>query len=351
MRRHRYVPPLALFLIPLLANLPLRAEEATKPQQQEPTKFLRFVEDGRDGGRLETGDVTYKNDQGVTVHLVGAVHIADTGYFAALNKSFEGYDALLYEMVKPADMEMPKPHAAAEDDGGIQANGIGLVHILQKGMKLFLDLDYQLDGIDYTKKNFVHADLTAEEFNRMQDERGESIFGLMLQQMLKELMKGDAGAAGNVQDIDPMTLLGALSSEDSARQLKLILAKQFEHMDEMVAGLEGPNGSVLVTERNKAAIKVLKQQIAAGKKNLAIFYGAAHMKDMEKRLEDLGFKRTKVEYRVAWDLTPKGAARNNNAPAAAARGGEIDDRDETIKKLMEKIDQLEKRLDDVEKKK
>jgi hypothetical protein len=346
MRRHRYVPPLALFLIPLLANLPLRAEEASKPQQHEPTKFLRFVEAGRDGGRLETADATYKNDQGVAVHLVGAVHIADTGYFQALNKSFEQYDALLYEMVKPADMDVPK-RRAADDEGGIEANGIGLVHILQKGMKLFLDLDYQLDGIDYTKKNFVHADLTAEEFNRMQDERGESIFGLMLQQMLKELMKGDA--ANQAQDIDPMTLLGALSSEDSARQLKLILAKQFEHMDEMVAGLEGPNGSVLVTERNKAAIKVLKQQIAAGKKNMAIFYGAAHMKDMEKRLEELGFKRQKVEYRVAWDLTPKGAAAgNNNAPA---RGGEVDDRDETIKKLMEKIDQLEKRLDDVEKKK
>jgi hypothetical protein len=72
------------------------------------------------------------------------------------------------------------------------------------------------------------------------------------------------------------------------------------------------------------------------------------MKDMEKRLEELGFKRQKVEYRVAWDLSPKGAARNNNAPA---RGGEIDDRDETIKRLMDKIDQLEKRLDDVEKKK
>ena len=36
-------------------------------------------------------------------------------------------------------------------------------------------------------------------------------------------------------------------------------------MDEMVAGLEGPNGSVLVTERNKAALKVLKDTIAAAK--------------------------------------------------------------------------------------
>jgi len=338
--RRRYGLPLALLCVPLLANLPVRA--ADKPAAQEPTKFLRFVEEGKDGGRLETAVATYKNSAGVTVHLVGAVHIADPGYYAALNKVFEGYDALLYEMVKPKDMGAPERDRE-------QANGISLVHILQKGMKTFLDLDYQLDGIDYTRKNFVHADLTAEEFNRMQDERGESIFGLMMQQMIKEMMKGDAAAGA---DIDPMQLLAALSSEDSARQMKLILARQFEHMDEMVAGLEGPNGSVLVTERNKAALKVLKDQIALGKKNLGIFYGAAHLKDMEKRLEDMGFKRDKVEYRVAWDLTPRNAAAaRNNAPAAPGRGGQIDDRDETIKKLLDKIDQLEKRLDDVEKKK
>jgi hypothetical protein len=118
----------------------------------------------------------------------------------------------------------------------------------------------------------------------------------------------------------------------------------------MVAGLEGPNGSVLVTERNKACVKVLQDNIAAGKKNIGIFYGAAHMKDMEKRLIDgLGFKRTGVEYRIAWDLSPKGAARNGNGRAPAAN--QPDERDEQIKKLMEKIDQLEKRLDEADKKK
>jgi hypothetical protein len=349
MRRERRLLPVALvLLVPLLANVPVFAAEekarvAAGGAAQEPQKFLRFVEE-KDGGRLETASATYKNDKGQTVHLIAAVHIADTGYFASLNKVFEGYDALLYEMVKPKDMGAPGA------DKGERANGIGLVHIIQKGLKMFLDLDYQLDGIDYTKKNFVHADLTAEEFNRMQDERGESIFGLMLQQMMKELMKGDQ--AGQAQDLDPMALLGALSSEDSARQLKLLLARQFEHMDEMVAGLEGPNGSVLVTERNKAAIKVLKEQLALGKKNLGIFYGAAHMKDMEKRLMDEGFKRTGVEWRVAWDMKPTaGGGAGRPAAAGAGRGGEVDDRDDTIKKLLEKIDALEKRLDDVEKKK
>ena len=41
-------------------------------------------------------------------------------------------------------------------------------------------MDFQLDDVDYQKKNFVHADLDAETFAKMQEEKGESIVGLML---------------------------------------------------------------------------------------------------------------------------------------------------------------------------
>jgi hypothetical protein len=270
------------------------------------------------------------------VQLIGAVHIADPSYYEGLNKTFAGYDALLYEMVKPKDAEIGKAS---------KANGVGLVHLLQRGMKYFLELDYQLDGIDYSKKNFVHADLTAEEFNRMQDERGESLFGLMLQNMMKEMAKGDAGAGGQM---DGAALLEAFTSPDSARKLKLILAKQFENMDEMVAGLEGPNGSVLVTERNKACMRVIKEQLEAGKKNMGVFYGAAHMKDLEKRMiDELGFKRTNLEWRVAWDMAPKGGRVAPQAVEAAP----APDRDAKIDKLLEKIERLEKKIDDLEKNK
>ncbi len=52
----------------------------------------------------------------------------------------------------------------------------------------------------------------------------------------------------------------------------------------MTAVLEGPKGSTLIGERNKRALDVLKKQIASGKKKIAVFYGAGHMVDMEKRL-------------------------------------------------------------------
>ena len=46
------------------------------------------------------------------------------------------------------------------------------------------------------------------------------------------------------------------------------------------------------------------QQIAAGKKKIAIFYGSAHMPDFESRLlQNFGMQRQSVLWLDAWDLT------------------------------------------------
>ena len=40
-----------------------------------------------------------------------------------------------------------------------------------------------------------------------------------------------------------------------------------------------------------------------GRKKLGIFYGAAHMPDMEKRLQKMGFAQVgKPRWLVAWDI-------------------------------------------------
>jgi hypothetical protein len=257
---------------------------------QKDRKFLRFVDDNEGGGRLETAIVTYKNGKGVTVHLVGAVHVAEGKYYHDLNKTFAGYDALLYEMVKPKDAPAPLPGMPSES----------LINMFQRLLKDVLELEFQLDCIDYRARNFVHADLDAETFARMQAERGENIFTLMLRQILAEMSKPQ-----EMPEVTLTELVVALTSPDRARHFKLILGRQFEDIEQKVAGLEGPGGSVLVTERNKAAVRVLKETIAKGKKEIGLFYGAAHMKDLEERVAEMGFKRVSAEWRVAWDMTPK----------------------------------------------
>ena len=281
----------------LIALLPAAARgEQPEVAAGQKTEFLKFVDDGHGAGKLETAIATYKNGRGVTVHLVGAIHIADKPYYEGLNKTFKGYDAVLYEMVKPRDSAPPQP-------GEERSNS--MISVIQRFMKDTLDLKFQLDEIDYTRPNFIHADLDYETFEKMEADRGESIWSLMLQQMLKQM----ANPPENQPEIGVGDLLGALTSPDRARQLKLILAKQFSNIEDQMSGF---GGTVLITERNKACFKVLDSEIAGGKSNLGIFYGAGHMSDMEKRLADRGFHRTGVEWRVGWDLTTDDQRPDNN---------------------------------------
>ncbi len=76
-----------------------------------------------------------------------------------------------------------------------------------------------------------------------------------------------------------------------------------------MAGMDGPHGSVILTERNKKALSVLKDTIKSGKKDIGLFYGAAHMTGISKVLtEEMGFKQTKTEWVTAWDMTAKPGA-------------------------------------------
>jgi len=292
------VPVWAFSFAPTLARAEQAADAKAKGAAKvdaldnEPAKWLRFVDDNKGGGKLEVATGTYKNDDGVSVRPIGAVHIGEKSYYEALSKDFEKYDALLYEMVKPADAGAPQP--------GMKSKS--MVSMFQRFLKDSLELEFQLDGIDYTKKNFVHADLDAETFAKMQDEKGESLLGLMLSQMIRELakeMEGKGGGAAKNQP-DLMELIDAFNSPDAPRRMKLILAKSFGELDEQMSGMQG---TVIITERNKKAMSVLRDQIRAGKKNIGVFYGAGHLSDMESRLALMGFKRTNVEWRTAWDMS------------------------------------------------
>ena len=80
-----------------------------------------------------------------------------------------------------------------------------------------------------------------------------------------------------------------------------------EGMEDIMAGFEGDGESVIVGERNKVAIEVLKKEMKLGRKKLGIFYGAAHMPDMEERLvKELGFAQVgKERWLIAWDIRKK----------------------------------------------
>ncbi len=272
------------------------------------SKYMRFLDRGREEGTLQTSIVTFRNADGIEVALIGAVHIGDKSYYATLSKDFERYDSLLYEMIKDKDVD-PTPD---------RKGGMSMLSAFQRMLKNMLSLEFQLDGIDYSHENFVHADMDPKTFFAMQKKKGESILTLMLNAMRHEFKKQreDRGRSMNTFD-----LLRAFMSDDSSRTLKYLFAKQLEDMEDALAGIESNGGSVIVAERNKVALRVLVKEVEKGRKKLGIFYGAAHMDDMEKRLtEEMGFEQVgEPRWINAWEIRRKGSKRGPRKPAPKRR--------------------------------
>jgi hypothetical protein len=61
--------------------------------------------------------------------------------------------------------------------------------MLQQGLKNSMELSFQLDEIDYTPANFVHADMTPQEFSASMEKRGESLLSIMFHMMAEGMQQ------------------------------------------------------------------------------------------------------------------------------------------------------------------
>jgi hypothetical protein len=301
-------PKLIASLVALVALVPgtLLLAEAPAIKKTAPAKFVRVQRDAQEqAAALETAIVRYVPASGegdLVVDLVGVVHVGDRPYYEKLNKLMEQYDVLLYELVAPPGTRIPKGGRQQADNP---------IAMLQHLMKSVLKLESQTEHIDYTRKNFVHADLSPDQMAEAIRNRGEDGFTLFLkvaadlmqQQNLQEMRRRANPLLKEEADLDLLTLF--LDPEGSLK-LKRMLAGQLEAMGGEDAGLGKTLTTILVTDRNQAALKVFQKELAKGRKKIGIFYGAAHMPDFEKRLRDeFGLKKQSEQWLTAWDLRPK----------------------------------------------
>jgi hypothetical protein len=287
-----------------------RQRQAADKRQPAEAKKINDAKLGQDWVRLEYDDagqlvgmqtavVRYtnaslktRNANPVDVDLIGAVHIGDAAYYQKLNEHFKQYDALLFELVAPEGTVVERGR------GTSNAHPLGA---MQNGIKNLLELDHQLEKVDYTRANFVHADMSPEEFMKSMKDRKES-FLQMYFRLLGQAMahQSEMQAKGESVDFD---LLAALFATDRPRKLKIVLAKQLSEMESLMVSFGGDQGSTIISERNKKALDVLKQQLGAGKKRIGIFYGAGHLNDMDERLrKDFELEPTAITWLTAWNL-------------------------------------------------
>jgi hypothetical protein len=275
---------------PSAESPPTRKGTKSKPTADNP--YIRIVK-GEDKKplALETSVIRFEGREGTKyagriVDLVGVIHIGQAGYYEELDGRLKSYDAVLYELVapdgtriRPEDLEKRRSVLAS----------------VQSGMKEMLDLEYQLEKIDYLAKNFVHADMSPEEFSKDMANRGDGIWKMAAR------MVGAGLATQNATGSD-IGLIAALISGDRTMGLRQSMAKQLVSMN--MAGIDDATGdNTLIKGRNRKALQILERELAAGKKTVAIFYGAGHMEDMAARVEkDFEMSQTQVQWVKAWDL-------------------------------------------------
>ncbi|MFT6792520.1 MAG: hypothetical protein ACJAR1_000500 [Rubritalea sp.] len=260
------------------------------------TDYIRVTEDEKNVW-LQTSVTRYVKDA-VSVDLIGAVHIADKQYFIDLNTLFTKSEVLLFEMVGGDKMDKGKKINEAEQKD-LQ---FSLLEAMHNTMQDKLDLAGQKDHVDYSQENFVHADLSMEEFKKLQKEKQESILSFALKNA-----QNQAKVAGKpVKQPSMIKLLKALVT-GNADLLKLNIVHTLGQGDDQIAAFAGK--SVIIGDRNEKCLQVMNDQIAAGKKNIGIFYGAAHFPDMEDRMVKMGFKKTNQFWMTAWDIDKEKANR------------------------------------------
>ncbi len=292
-------PRVAAFACFATLFLPLatRAEQSKQPAAAAPPKFVR-IRKAKDADKIIAMDtaiaryqLTYQ-ERSCQVDLVGVVHIADKAYYDELNQRLAKYDAVLYELVAPKGTRIPK--------GGRRSSHP--ISFLQQSMRRLLDLEFQLEQIDYTREHFVHADLSPEEFAQSMKDRNESLWKFVLRAMKASLDESRNGEASTRPPSD-LELLRAFFAQNRALELKRLMAGQLADMSTLTAVFEGPKGSTIITERNKRALEVLRRQLEAGKTRIAIFYGAGHLPDLHTRLlDELHAKPVSTQWLTAWNM-------------------------------------------------
>jgi hypothetical protein len=272
------------------------AEEQLRSMRLANPRFIRVLRNSRgEPESLETSIARYISENGaadkITVDLVSAVHVGDASYYDKLNEELKNYDVVLYELVAPKDDAVPKP-------GQPSRNTVGSI---QRIIRDLLEFEYQLDGVDYSQPNFLHADFTPEELAAEMSKRGETPLNMFLK-MFERIQSAPAAESKPLGEEDLVLALFRFAKNPSLT-LRRAMAGQMEDVEGFVAVFEGETGSSILSGRNDAALKVLKEQIDGGKRSIAILYGAGHMPDLEKKLQkDFGLKFDGERWLAAWEM-------------------------------------------------
>ena len=158
---------------------------------------------------------------------------------------------------------------------------------IQSQLASALGLEFQLEAIDSARPSWRNSDMSIDQVQERLAASGASA------DVFFSLLDGTSLASRFVS-----VLLGFIkASPPMAMSVKVMLVETLANAEAMMSGKGGGDGldammKVIVVDRNAEVFKDLENVLERepGVKSIAIFYGAGHLPDMERRLtEDMRF--------------------------------------------------------------
>lgn len=258
------------------------------------------------------------------VYLVGVSHIGDAEYYQTVQNRLEATELVLFEGVRASEERAkPKPHDTSAPPPPKMPVRATNEFSLQADLAKSLGLEFQLDVVNYERPHFLNSDMTitqimevlnpgkrfgppgsgkpvqapnddsgAAQFdNLMSAMDGSGFMGGVLQMMVKFI-----GASPKIQTLVKLSFIEMLGS----------LEGDLSRMEMPSPGLKELL-KVLIEKRNHVVMDDLRASLAEKHppKTIAIFYGAAHMPDMDTRLQtELNYRPMKDEWLKAFSVDP-----------------------------------------------
>ncbi len=214
--------------------------------------------------------------------LVGVTHIGTETYYRELQKILDDADVVLYEGVDGDREEFRNMKQNRED--------LGENSTLQASLAKSLGLAFQLHEIDYNREHFINSDVNSTElFHLFRGEEFTDPEGARrdTQQLMRNMQA--MSAAGQAM----VAMLGQLErNPDWSRAMRWCMVQTLGNIRGDISRMAGlpprmkDMMTVLIKKRNEVVMEDLNQQLSEpeSKGSIALFYGAAHMADFEKRL-------------------------------------------------------------------
>jgi len=299
---------------------------ATPREVAKPKPHLRVAQ-GADGSvslDVVVRDLLPVRRTDPVVRLVGVTHLGTADYYRDLETLLKREPLVLFEGVGAANKRFQ-----SGDEGR---------YSLQPALAKALGLRFQLQSIDYSPTNFVNSDLTIA---RLQE--------ILLGQEGTKKAGGDAegeGQASSLNDLmsvmDGTSWAGAFvrlgvafigASPQLQATVRLVLIETLGTMEGDMAQASGMPEEmrrlmeVLIRERNTTVIRDVERAIQRGRRSssmrlrsLAVFYGAGHLPDLERRIcGELGYRPGLDVWHTAFDVNPQRAGLGKSDMAMVRR--------------------------------